>query len=61
MSHGTNGARKMLLATLAGHFAWLAEAHPRKAASPKAQRARRWVVGQLRSELSGGERKRKAA
>src|SRR4051812_42783805 len=44
MSHGTNTDRKMLLTTLAGHFAWRAEAPPRKAASPKAQRARRWVI-----------------
>jgi hypothetical protein len=41
-------AEKLLLETLAGHFAWLEEAHPRKAVSPVAKRAREAVLLRLR-------------
>jgi hypothetical protein len=40
--------RRMLLETLAGHFALLKSAHPRKAASPTARRAQRFVAMSLR-------------
>ena len=46
-------AHQMLLETLAGHFAWLKDAHPRKAASPAARRARRSVQLRLRSAGPG--------
>ena len=55
MDRGTHGAtdmsdgRRMLLETLAGHFALLKTAHPRKAASVTAQRAQRYVQTSLRS------------
>ena len=41
--------RRMLLETLAGHFALLKTAHPRKAASVTARRAQRYVQNTLRS------------
>jgi hypothetical protein len=41
--------RRMLLETLAGHFALLKTAHPRKAATATARRAQRYVVTNLRS------------
>ena len=46
---------KMFLETLAGHFAWLKDAHPRKAAAPAARRAKRSV--QLRLRAAGQGRK----
>ena len=61
MSNANNAARRMLLETLAGHFAWLEEAHPRKAATAKVQRTRRYVEGKLRACESQCARKRKAA
>ena len=51
-------ARKMLLETLAGHFAWLKDAHPQKAVSPAARRASRCVRLRLREGVSS---KKKAA
>ncbi len=48
-------AQKMFLETLAGHFAWLKDAHPRKAATPAARRAKRSV--QLRLRAAGPTRK----
>jgi hypothetical protein len=44
MSH----SRRLLLETLAGHVAWLEEAHPRKAATPKVKRVKRLVLNTLR-------------
>lgn len=41
--------QKMLLETLAGHFAWLEAAHPRKAKAAKAQAAKRAVTTRLRA------------
>ena len=41
-------SQKLLLETLAGHFAWLQAAHPRKANSRLAKRARRSVQNSLR-------------
>jgi len=41
-------SRKMLYQTLVGHFALLQSAHPRKAASNVAKRARRHVKMSLR-------------
>jgi hypothetical protein len=41
-------ARKLLLQTLVGHFAWLESAHPRKAASPVARKAHRFAKQSLR-------------
>ena len=43
-----SNSKKLLLETLAGHFAWLAEAHPRKAAAPTAKRAKRMVLTTLK-------------
>ena len=62
MNNATTIGRKMLLETLAGHFAWLQEAHPRKAASAKVQRTRRYVQGQLRAcDTTQASRRRNAA
>lgn len=41
-------ARKQLLETLVGHFAWLESAHPRKANSPLAKKTRRYARSTLR-------------
>lgn len=41
-------ARKLLLQTLVGHFAWLETAHPRKAAAPTARKAYRIAKQSLR-------------
>ncbi|MGH7179948.1 MAG: hypothetical protein ACREJC_21405 [Tepidisphaeraceae bacterium] len=54
MSHFNPGthisaAQRQLLETLAGHFAWLEAAHPRKAASTTAKRARKCVMMRLRA------------
>ena len=63
MDRGTHGAadmsdgRRMLLETLAGHFALLKTTHPRKAATATARRAQRFVQTSLRS---GGVRKQAA-
>jgi hypothetical protein len=38
----------MLLETLAGHFAWLQEAHPRKANTQTVKRCKRMVLTSLR-------------
>ena len=51
-------AQRMLLETLAGHFAWLESAHPRKAKSAAVKRAKRCVIAQLRT---GHPRQRLAA
>ena len=40
--------QKLLLETLAGHFAWLESAHPRKAHSVAARKARQCVIARLR-------------
>ncbi|MEA2735285.1 MAG: hypothetical protein QOE14_1736 [Humisphaera sp.] len=40
--------RRMLLETLAGHFALLKSAHPRKAASATAKKAQRYIARSLR-------------
>ena len=40
---------KLLLQTLAGHFAWLESAHPRKAHSAAARKARQCVLAKLRT------------
>lgn len=48
--------RRMLLETLAGHFALLKSAHPRKAATATAKKAQRYIVKSLRE----GNRKRAA-
>ena len=45
-------SRKMLLETLAGHFAWLKDAHPQAARSPAARRAGRYVRQRLRAAPS---------
>ena len=49
--------RRMLLETLAGHFALLKSAHPRKAATATAKKAQRYVAKSLRET---GGRKRAA-
>jgi len=41
-------SRRLLLETLAGHVAWLEEAHPRKAASARVKRVKRAVLSTLR-------------
>jgi hypothetical protein len=51
--------QRLLLETLAGHFAWLKATHPRKANAPLARRAQRAVSHCLRS--SSSTRLRKAA
>ena len=51
--------QRMLLETLAGHFAWLKATHPRKANAPLARRAQRAVSQCLRACTS--TRLRKAA
>jgi len=51
--------QRLLLETLAGHFAWLKATHPRKANSPLARRAQRAVSHGLRACAS--PRLRKAA
>jgi hypothetical protein len=48
-------AQKLLLETLAGHFAWLEAAHPRKARSAAARKAKSCVIAKLRS--CGGRRR----
>ena len=40
--------RRMLLETLAGHFALLKSAHPRKAATATAKKAQRYIAKSLR-------------
>jgi hypothetical protein len=40
--------RRMLLETLAGHFALLKSAYPRKAATATAKKAQRYVAKSLR-------------
>jgi len=40
--------RRMLLETLAGHFALLKSAHPRKAATATAKKAQRYIARSLR-------------
>jgi hypothetical protein len=40
--------RRMLLETLAGHFALLKSTHPRKAATATAKKAQRYIVKSLR-------------
>ena len=41
-------SQKLLLQTLAGHFAWLESAHPRKAHSAAARKAKQCVMARLR-------------
>ncbi len=43
-----NHRQRQLLETLAGHFAWLKTAHPRKASKPLVRRAERAVLLSLR-------------
>ncbi len=50
----------LLLETLAGHFAWLKSAHPRKANAALARKAQRAVNCSLRS-FAATSRTRKAA
>jgi hypothetical protein len=40
--------RHLLMQTILGHLALLAEQHPRKAASPVARRAKVWAQASLR-------------
>ena len=40
---------KLFLETLAGHFAWLQSAHPRKAKTTAARRAKQSVNAKLRT------------
>jgi len=47
-------SQKLLLQTLAGHFAWLESAHPRKAHSAAARKARQCVIARLRIGGAGG-------
>jgi hypothetical protein len=58
MSHHTAGksgstditmGEKLLLQTLAGHFAWLESAHPRKARSATVRKAKQCVIAKLRT------------
>ena len=49
--------RRMLLETLAGHFALLKTAHPRKAKTATAKKAHNYIVKSLRET---GSRKRAA-
>jgi len=42
-------AQKLLLETLAGHFAWLESAHPRKARTATVRKAKQCVMAKLRS------------
>ena len=49
-------SHKMLLETLAGHFAWLKDAHPRKAVSPAAMLASRCVRLRLREAAPSKKR-----
>jgi hypothetical protein len=48
--------RRMLLETLAGHFALLKSSHPRKAATTTARRVHRYVQSSLRSNASPRKR-----
>ena len=41
--------QKLLLETLAGHFAWLETAHPSKAKKPCAKKAKQYVQMTLRA------------
>jgi hypothetical protein len=41
--------QRLLLETLAGHFAWLASAHPQKAKSATVRKARQSVIATLRT------------
>jgi hypothetical protein len=41
--------QRLLLETLAGHFAWLASAHPQKARTATVRKARQSVIAKLRS------------
>ena len=41
-------SQRLLLQTLAGHFAWLEIAHPRKAHSAAARKAKQCVIARLR-------------
>ena len=54
-------AQRMLLETLAGHFAWLQSAHPQKANSRCAKRARRCVKMRLREAQSRQNHSHRAA
>jgi hypothetical protein len=49
--------QRLLLETLAGHFAWLKSAHPRKANSALVRRAQRAVNLSLRVGSTGRARK----
>ena len=49
-------ARKLLMETLIGHFAWLESTYPRKASSPLARKARRYAKTTLRKCESQGKR-----
>ena len=51
ITHGADmtDGRRMLLETLAGHFALLKTAHPRQARTAAAKRAQRYVAKSLRN------------
>jgi len=49
-------ARKQLMETLVGHFAWLASTHPNKASSPLARKAQRYARTTLKKMESQGKR-----
>ena len=49
METNMSANQRLLLETLAGHFAWLKAAHPRKANAALARRAQRAVNTSLRS------------
>ena len=49
-------ARKLLMETLIGHFAWLETTHPAKASAPLARKVRRVAKMTLRKCESQGRR-----
>ena len=50
---GMTTTEKLFFQTLAGHFAWLQSAHPRKAKSSAARKAKQCVIAKLRSSDRG--------
>lgn len=53
--------RQMLLQSILGHLALLEEKHPRKAATPVARRAKRYVTHSLAPAAPGRAGQRRAA
>lgn len=49
-------SRHLLLESLLGHLALLAEKHPKKAASPVARRAKRYIASVNRTRRQSGLR-----